>query len=43
MNKQSEGSVAFSNATNRRTTNSGWAVESMVLFNAYGLIGWIPT
>jgi AAHS family 4-hydroxybenzoate transporter-like MFS transporter len=46
MNEQTkrQGSVALLlNATNRRTTILVWTVESMVLFNAYGLIGWIPT
>jgi AAHS family 4-hydroxybenzoate transporter-like MFS transporter len=39
-----KGSVALLlNTANRRITILIWTVESMVLFNAYGLIGWIPT
>jgi len=39
-----KGSVALLlNAANRRITILIWTVESLVLFNAYALIGWIPT
>ena len=31
------------NAKNRRATLLIWAAETLILFNAYGLIGWIPT
>lgn len=31
------------NSTNRTNTLLFWAVEILILFDAYGLIGWIPT